>query len=114
MGLVSKDFRGLPDFKEVDIFAMMRPALEVGGDLYDYFPLDKDRICFVIGDVSDKGIPAALFMAMTRTAFKISAVASPELISLTMQSQRVSLREQQVADVCHGSRGHPRPANRTR
>ncbi len=85
MGLVSKDFRGLSDFRQVDIFATMRPALEVGGDLYDYFPLDKDRICFVIGDVSEKGIPAALFMAMTRTAFKISAVASPESISLTMQ-----------------------------
>jgi sigma-B regulation protein RsbU (phosphoserine phosphatase) len=56
----------------------------VGGDLYDFFPLDKDRICFVIGDVSDKGIPAALFMMMARTAFKMSAIASPESISLTM------------------------------
>jgi phosphoserine phosphatase RsbU/P len=85
MGLVPKDFPALPDYKEVDIFATMIPALEVGGDLYDFFPLDKDRICFVIGDVSDKGIPAALFMAMARTAFKISAMASPESISLTMQ-----------------------------
>jgi len=85
MGLVPKDFPALPEFKEVDIFATMIPALEVGGDLYDFFPLDKDRICFVIGDVSDKGIPAALFMAMARTAFKISAMASPESLSLTMQ-----------------------------
>ena len=85
MGLVPKDFPALPEFKEVDIFATMIPALEVGGDLYDFFSLDKDRICFVIGDVSDKGIPAALFMAMARTAFKISAMASPESISLTMQ-----------------------------
>jgi serine phosphatase RsbU (regulator of sigma subunit)/anti-sigma regulatory factor (Ser/Thr protein kinase) len=85
MGLVPKDFPALPEFKEVDIFATMIPALEVGGDLYDFFPLDKDRICFVIGDVSDKGIPAALFMSMARTAFKISAIASPESISLTMR-----------------------------
>jgi serine phosphatase RsbU (regulator of sigma subunit)/anti-sigma regulatory factor (Ser/Thr protein kinase) len=84
MGLVPKEFPALPEFKEVDIFATMIPALEVGGDLYDFFPLDKDRICFVIGDVSDKGIPAALFMAMARTAFKISAMASPESIAVTM------------------------------
>jgi serine phosphatase RsbU (regulator of sigma subunit)/anti-sigma regulatory factor (Ser/Thr protein kinase) len=85
MGLVPKAFPALPEFKEVDIFATMIPALEVGGDLYDFFPLDKDRICFVIGDVSDKGIPAALFMSMACTAFKISAIASPESISLTMR-----------------------------
>ena len=84
MGLVPKDFPALPEFKEIDIYATIIPALEVGGDLYDFFPLDNDRICFIIGDVSDKGVPAALFMAMARTAFKISAIASPESISLTM------------------------------
>jgi sigma-B regulation protein RsbU (phosphoserine phosphatase) len=84
MGLVPKDFPALPEFKEVEIFATMVPALEVGGDLYDFFPLDKDRICFIIGDVSGKGIPAALFMAIARTAFKISAIALPESIALTM------------------------------
>jgi serine phosphatase RsbU (regulator of sigma subunit)/anti-sigma regulatory factor (Ser/Thr protein kinase) len=84
MGLVPKEFPALPEFTEIDIFAAMIPALEVGGDLYDYFPLDKDRICFIIGDVSDKGIPAALFMAMARTAFKISAMTSPESIGLSM------------------------------
>jgi serine phosphatase RsbU (regulator of sigma subunit) len=84
MGLLPRDFPALPEFEEVDIFATILPALEVGGDLYDFFPLDKDRICFVIGDVSDKGIPAALFMMMARTAFKMSAIASPESISLTM------------------------------
>ena len=84
MGLVPKDFPALPEFNEVDIYATMIPALEVGGDLYDFFPLDRDRICFVIGDVSDKGIPAALFMSMTRTAFKISATSSSQPISSTM------------------------------
>jgi len=80
MGLIPKDFPALPEFPEIDIFATMIPALDVGGDLYDFFPLDRDRICFIIGDVSDKGIPAALFMAMTRTAFKMAALASPESI----------------------------------
>jgi sigma-B regulation protein RsbU (phosphoserine phosphatase) len=84
MGLVPKDFPALPEFKEVDIFATIIPTYEVGGDLYDFFPLDKDRLCFIIGDVSDKGIPAALFMAMARTAFKMSAIASPESIGRTM------------------------------
>jgi phosphoserine phosphatase RsbU/P len=84
MGLVPKDFPALPEFKEIDIYATMIPALEVGGDLYDFFPLDFDRICFIIGDVSDKGFPAALFMAMTRTAFRMSAIASSESIALTM------------------------------
>jgi serine phosphatase RsbU (regulator of sigma subunit)/anti-sigma regulatory factor (Ser/Thr protein kinase) len=84
MGLVPHDFPALPEFKEVDIFATIIPTYDVGGDLYDFFPLDKDRICFIIGDVSDKGIPAALFMAMTRTAFKMSAIASPDLIGPTM------------------------------
>src|SRR6267378_666431 len=84
MGLVPKDFPALPEFKEIDIYATIVPALEVGGDLYDFFALDQDRICFIIGDVSDKGIPAALFMAMARTAFKISAIALPESIALTM------------------------------
>ena len=93
MGLVPKDFPALPEFKEVDIFATMIPALEVGGDLYDFFPLDKDRICFVIGDVSDKGIPAALFMSMARTAFKMSAIASPESISATMRRVNEFLSE---------------------
>jgi len=80
MGLVPKDFPALPEFKEIDIYATMIPALEVGGDFYDFFPLDFDRICFIIGDVSDKGFPAALFMAMTRTAFRMSAIASSESI----------------------------------
>src|SRR5208282_6417216 len=84
MGLVPHDFPALPEFKEVDIFATIIPTYDVGGDLYDFFPLDKDRICFIIGDVSDKGIPAALFMAMTRTAFKMSAIASPDAIGPTM------------------------------
>jgi serine phosphatase RsbU (regulator of sigma subunit)/anti-sigma regulatory factor (Ser/Thr protein kinase) len=84
MGLVPRDFPALPEFKEVDIFAAIIPTFEVGGDLYDFFPLDKDRLCFIIGDVSDKGVPAALFMAMARTAFKMSALASPDSIGPTM------------------------------
>jgi len=84
LGLVPKDFPAPPEFQDLDIYAAMIPALEVGGDLYDFFFLDKDRLCFIIGDVSDKGVPAALFMAMTRTAFRMSAMAAPDSIARTL------------------------------
>jgi serine phosphatase RsbU (regulator of sigma subunit) len=71
MGLLPKKFAPFPSVPEVDVFATIVPALEVGGDFYHYFMLDSDHLCFVIGDVSDKGIPAALFMAMTLTAFVV-------------------------------------------
>lgn len=85
MGLVPQVFPAFPDIPAIDIFAAIDPALNVGGDLYDYFALDNDRICFIIGDVSDKGIPAALFMAMVRTAFRMGALASKASIAVTLQ-----------------------------
>src|SRR5215510_3392716 len=53
----------------------MIPAREVGGDFYDFFLLDQDHLGIVIGDVSDKGVPAAIFMAVTRTLLKSIALA---------------------------------------
>ena len=73
MGLLPKKFSAFPSAPEVDVFATIVPALEVGGDFYHYFVLDSNHLCFAIGDVSDKGIPAALFMAMTLTAFVVFA-----------------------------------------
>lgn len=84
MGLVPKDFPAFPDKPQIDICAVLDPALDVGGDLYDFFLLDDHRVCFIIGDVSDKGVPAALFMAITRTAFKISAMANPPTVATTL------------------------------
>ncbi|QVQ24844.1 SpoIIE family protein phosphatase [Achromobacter deleyi] len=59
--------------EQVDLNAVMLPAKEVGGDLYDYFTLPDGRLCLAIGDVSDKGVPAALFMAVTRTLIRATA-----------------------------------------
>ena len=65
-----KRFPPFPEHTEFDIYAELLAAKEVGGDLYDYFLLDDHRLFFSIGDVSGKGVPAALFMAVTKTLMK--------------------------------------------
>lgn len=66
-------FPAFPDRKEFEIFAESVPAREVGGDFFDFFLIDQDHLCFVVGDVSGKGVPAALFMAVTKTLIKSRA-----------------------------------------
>ncbi len=58
-------YPAFPDRKDFDIYASMNAAKQVGGDFYNFFLIDDDHLAFVIGDVSDKGIPAALFMMVT-------------------------------------------------
>jgi len=72
MSILPKIFPPFPKRSEFDIYATIEPAKEVGGDLYDFFFVDDDHICFLIGDVSGKGVPASLFMAVTKTLFKAS------------------------------------------
>jgi len=60
--------------RPVAMHAFMRPAREVGGDLYDYFMIDDSHLAFVVADVSGKGVPAALFMVMFQTALRASAM----------------------------------------
>ena len=66
--------RSAPDLGEIDIAATMIPAKEVGGDFYDYFPIDDERLALVVADVSGKGVPAAFFMAISRTLLKSNAL----------------------------------------
>ncbi|WP_343032230.1 SpoIIE family protein phosphatase [Allochromatium palmeri] len=73
MSILPKLFPPIPNRDEFDLRALIVPAREVGGDFYDFFPLDKDRLCFLIADVSGKGVPAALFMAVTKTLIKSTA-----------------------------------------
>lgn len=63
-------FPACSEHPQFDLFALMHPAREVGGDFYDYFFVDDDTLVLIIADVSDKGIPAALYMMMTRTMFR--------------------------------------------
>jgi len=73
MSIVPKIFPAFPDRVEFDVYGILEPAKEVGGDLYDFFLLDDDHLCFTIGDVSGKGVPASLFMAVTKTLIKATA-----------------------------------------
>ena len=70
MGILPQTFPAFPEHKDFDLHAIIEPSRIVGGDLYDYILLDDERIFFMIGDVSDKGIAAALFMAITKTLFR--------------------------------------------
>lgn len=63
----------------IDLHAEIRPARAVGGDLYDYFLIDPDRLAVVIGDVSGKGVPASLFMAITCTVMRLALRESDDL-----------------------------------
>ena len=71
--ILQKTFPAFPDRKEFDIYAKMLTAKEVGGDLFDFFLIDKYRLGIVIGDVSGKGIAAALLMAVCKTLLKATA-----------------------------------------
>jgi len=70
LSLLPRNFPPFPNTKEIDIFATIDSAKMVGGDFYDFYFVDPQHIGFVIGDVSGKGIPGAIFMAMTRTIIR--------------------------------------------
>lgn len=63
-------FPAFPDRKDFDVYAMMDPAKEIGGDFYDFFFIDKDNFALVIADVSGKGVSAALFMVIAKILLK--------------------------------------------
>ena len=66
-----------PGEKRFELAALLEPAREVGGDLYDFFMMDPSRLCFVVADVSGKGVPASLFMAATKTLAKSFSLRLP-------------------------------------
>ena len=68
-------FPPFPDIPEIDVYATMNPAKEVGGDFYDFFMVDADHVALVVADVSGKGVPAALFMVISKTLIKNRAQA---------------------------------------
>ncbi len=77
MSMLPKTFPPYPDRKDIDIYGQLKPAKAVGGDLFDFFIHD-EKLYFCIGDVSGKGVPASLFMAVTRSLFRNVTTHEPE------------------------------------
>ncbi len=73
--MLPRIFPAFPNRDDVDIFASMTPAKEVGGDFYDFFLVDHDHLGLVMADVSGKGVPAALFMVIAKTLIKNRVLA---------------------------------------
>jgi sigma-B regulation protein RsbU (phosphoserine phosphatase) len=74
-----------PQDEAIEIFATLKPAREIGGDFYDAFMIDSESLCLCVGDVSGKGAPAALFMAMTKTLIK--SYASSDLSTASIMTR---------------------------
>jgi sigma-B regulation protein RsbU (phosphoserine phosphatase) len=82
-------FPPFPDRKEFDLYAEMRPAKEVGGDFYDFFLIDENRLGVLVADVSGKSVPAALFMVIAKTLLRnrLRFGQSPEEVFFTVNNQ---------------------------
>lgn len=79
-------FPPYPDRKEFDIYAAMDPAREVGGDFYDFFLVDENHLGIVIADVSGKGVPAALFMMISKTILQNCAMLGSPVSDVLTQT----------------------------
>lgn len=87
-----------PRIPGIEVNALMIPAHEIGGDFYDYFLLDEDHLAIVIADVSGKGIPAAFFMAISRTLLKSNAMClrEPQQVVMRVNDQLCADNEQMM------------------
>ena len=118
----------LPPHPAYRIAGRMETAKEVGGDFYDFFPLPDGRLAVVVADVSDKGIPAAFFMATTKTSLKTLALLTPSpaaciarlnalLAEDNDQMMFVTLfygvLDPQTRTLAYVNAGHPPPLRRT-
>src|SRR5262249_43772749 len=82
LSMVPRVFPAFPAQGDLSLHATLEPAREVGGDFYDFYFVDAAHLFFCIGDVSDKGVPAALFMAVTKTLIKARSLAEPSTAKL--------------------------------
>ena len=98
-------FPAFPERKEFDIYATMDPAREVGGDFYDFFLIDEDHLCMVIADVSGKGVPAALFMMISKIIIQSCAMlgrSAGEILTKTNEALCSNNRMQMFVTVWLG------------
>ncbi len=104
-GMLPSTFPPFPDRHEFDLFAVMDPAKEVGGDFYDFFLIDEDHLCLVMADVSGKGVPAALFMMASKIILANNAMMgkSPaQILASTNHSICSNNREEMFVTVWLG------------
>lgn len=89
MSMLPLLFPAYPDSQEFAIYSMLKPAREVGGDFYDYYFIDDKHFCICVGDVSGKGVPAALYMAVSKTLMKSKAgtMCSPACILSSVNTE---------------------------
>jgi len=85
MGTLPRAAAAFPGESRFDLHAMLEPAREVGGDLYDFFLLDADHLFFMIGDVSGKGLPGSLFMAISKALYKSTALRRHGQVAVMMR-----------------------------
>ena len=93
MSLVPKTFPPVPVREEFSLYATLEPAREVGGDLFDFYSVGDNRFFFMIGDVSGKGVPAALFMAVTRSFMKAAMQSADEALGRILSRVNTMLCE---------------------
>ncbi len=91
--ILPKIFPPFPDESNFNIYASMVAANEVGGDFYDFFLIDKHRLGFVIGDVSGKGISAALFMAVSRTLIRATGLKGDSVVECMEYANNLLCKE---------------------
>ena len=91
-------FPAFPERKEFDVYAVMTPAKEVGGDFYDFFMIDDDHLALVMADVSGKGVPAALFMMMSKIMIQHQAMTgkSPKDVLTAVNEQICGNNKEQM------------------
>ena len=94
--MLPNTFPAFPECPAVDIYASMDPAKEVGGDFYDFFFIDSGHLAMVIADVSGKGVPAALFMMISRTIIKNCAMLGKSAAEILEESNRAMCSENKM------------------
>ena len=122
--ILPRTYPAYPDRDEFDLFGKTIPAMEVGGDFYDFFMLDDDHLVVVIADVSGKGVPSALFMTVSRTLIKNSAMHHKNPVETMEQVNRLievdnemcmfvtvfyGLYQVSTGELSYVSAGHPGP-----
>ncbi len=89
-------FPPFPDRPELDIYASMTPAKEVGGDFYDFFMIDDDHLCLVMADVSGKSVPAALFMMISKVILQSCAMLGQSVSEILNKTNEALCSNNQV------------------